>query len=125
MTRMSQDHRRGYHATTPGLGYENGAVVPVTMPEADGEDAELAAVPDDVARVRREVIRRLLNFLTADEAAALAVGRRVILLVHLLGGDRAKTQRELARRLGLSFGRISQMLNALKRCIRKNDSGLA
>ncbi|MEI7733736.1 MAG: helix-turn-helix domain-containing protein [Verrucomicrobiota bacterium] len=68
----------------------------------------------DDARARQELFRRVIQFLASGEAPAVAVGRRVILLAHLLH-DNAVTQRQLARKLRLSPGRVSQLLNVVKR----------
>jgi hypothetical protein len=69
----------------------------------------------DVAAIRREVIVRTLQFLTGQRATAKRAGQRAILLAHLVRVGDCKTQRELARRLGLSPAAISKKVNALRK----------
>jgi len=81
--------------------------------------------PDDVpidglsaeeeSRLRREVTLRLVQFLAAHKAGTEQVGRRVVLLSYLLHVCDCKTQRDLAKRLGVTPARVSQALNAIKR----------
>lgn len=69
---------------------------------------------DDEQRSRRQTLMRLLQFLATD-ASAKKTGQRVLLLSHLLGVSGCRTQRALARRMGLTPGRVSQALNICRR----------
>jgi hypothetical protein len=94
------------------FGYDDGRVVPAiefVYPEASGELSE-----DDAVRLRRESIIRLLGFL-CHRGTPRKIGVRVLLLAHLLGTGDCRTQRELAARLRISPGRVSQALKALRR----------
>jgi hypothetical protein len=51
----------------------------------------------------------------ARGGTAQEVGRRCLLLCYIIAPDLIGTQRELARRLGVTEGRASQMLKAVRR----------
>ena len=94
---------------------DNGQPVPFAefdFSAVDGEDVS-GFTAADLARGRQEAVVGLLQFLTADGASAEVVGRKAILLSHMM--RREGTQRALAIRLDLTPGRISQQLNALER----------
>ena len=85
----------------------------------DEVDARLAGEEPEppaqaAARARQEATRRLLMLL-ATNADSYRVGQRTILLAYMLGVSDCQTQAELAERMNLSPGRISQALNILRR----------
>ena len=96
-------------------GYDDdGAVVPTVGPDwsrilADLDGEEIA----DVAG-RLEAVNRLFHRLLAGKPRAIEAGRRLYLLAHYAGHSPCATQRELAKRLGLTIGRVSQRLKAIK-----------
>ena len=69
---------------------------------------------NDRTQIRIEALRNLLGFLTTGADAA-ACGQRVHLIAFMFKLGECRTQRELAIRLGLTPGRISQALNNLRR----------
>jgi hypothetical protein len=85
-------------------------------------DAEAEPDRQDESRLRRETLCRFLAFVSAH-GSARTVGSRVLLLAFLLGQSDSKTQRALARRLRLSPGRVSQMLNVARRDFHKLAKG--
>jgi hypothetical protein len=65
----------------------------------------------DVGRLRREGCCIALDVLAAGATSPEAIGRRVLIMAHLLGTDHGpRTQRELAARMGLSVGRVNAIL---------------
>lgn len=62
-------------------------------------------------------LARVLEWLCADGANGRTVGRRCIALNFLLNECAHVKQRELARRLGVSEGRVSQLLNEIHRAL--------
>jgi hypothetical protein len=84
--------------------------------------------PDDeqdeteVRVARLETIRALVSWLTSGRVGPLQVGRRVLLIHHVLDGQRG-TQRKLARKLGVSEARASQGLKALRVALRHLADG--
>ena len=75
-------------------------VYPDDAPEADTREDTLAALVE------------FLRQLTAD-APALLAGQRLHLLAYLCGASDCATQRQLATRLNVSPGRVTQILQAL------------
>lgn len=67
------------------------------------------------ASERQEILCRLLQFLTGGRAKAKQIGQRVLLLSHLVSQSGCRTQRELARRLGVKESRASQSLKVARR----------
>lgn len=51
-----------------------------------------------------------------------AVGRRALLLAYCLDPELIGTQRALAKRMGVTEARVSQMLKVLRRGYRKNSA---
>jgi len=79
---------------------------------------------------RSDFQEKLANFLQwlADGATVEQAGRKAILLAHLAGKSGCKTDKELARRLNISGGRISQLraeiigdFGGLGRCNRRQN----
>ena len=75
--------------------------------------------PDSVEELERSLERRraivgLLELLSAG-GDARRVGARCLCLAHLLRARRDANQRQLAERLGLTEGRVSQLLKVLRR----------
>lgn len=68
---------------------------------------------DEIKAIRIETITQLLQLL--DHGNAKQVGQRLCLLAFLVRASESKTQRDLARRLKLSPGRVSQGLNIARR----------
>ena len=86
------------------------AVTSFSFPDEDSSEA------DDVFRVRRETIIRLLQFITAGKREpAKTVGARVLLLAFLAGASDCKTQSELAKRLGITQSGVSRALISAKK----------
>lgn len=101
--------------TNTDTTYENGQIVPSVPFDFDAIDGLPAANPhDDRAQIRIEALRNLLGFLTSG-ADATACGQRVHLIAYMIKQSECRTQRELAKRLGLTPGRISQALNEVRR----------
>jgi len=67
---------------------------------------------DDGARPSREIVVRLLNLLTDGNPRPSEVGRRVLLLQHMLNAE--GSQRRLAARMGLAESRVSERLAAMR-----------
>lgn len=67
-----------------------------------------------VALARISGAREALELLTR-EGSDRDVGRRALLLAYLIAPDLIGTQRDLAKRLGVTEGRASQMLKVLRR----------
>jgi hypothetical protein len=81
--------------------------------EALDRDSEDAGA-EDLACLRREVVVQLFQMLTAGGANAKQIGRRVLLMAFLLGQSDCKTQRQLARRLGVTPEYVSRAIKSLK-----------
>jgi hypothetical protein len=77
----------------------------------DGEpDQQLGALA--AQRSRLEIITRLIGLLAAGDAKK--AGRRVHALAFILHASDCRNQRDLAKRLGVTPGRVSQILNEVK-----------
>jgi DNA-directed RNA polymerase specialized sigma subunit len=63
--------------------------------------------------LRRETLFRLLYFLTT-RAGSKRIGQRVLVLAYLAGATSLRTQKQLGAKLGVSAGRVSQILNSAK-----------
>jgi len=74
--------------------------------ELDGPD-EL-----DIRRARQETIVRLLQWLTSDNRRAKGVGQKAIVAAWLI--QPIGTQRDLARRLGVTEARASQLIKEVR-----------
>ena len=61
-----------------------------------------------------------LELITA-EGGDRAAGRKALLLAYLIAPKTIGTQGDLARRLGVSEGRVSQMLKPLRRHLLSNS----
>ena len=75
----------------------------------DGE----AEPSQDEGRLRRECFFKLLYFLTT-RAGSKRIGQRVLVLAYLTGATPFRTQKQLAAKLGVSAGRVSQILKSAK-----------
>jgi len=105
------------------LYFENGSPVPTadfdygSIDERLSEDRELSA--RDASRLRREVIARTMAFLT-DRGSVKFVGQQAIVTAFIIKATPAiKTQKQLAEKLGVSAGRVSQILKSAKRGLTK------
>ena len=67
-----------------------------------------------LALAKLQGAREVLELITA-EGGDQAAGRKALLLAYLLTPEAIGTQGDLARRLGVSEGRCSQMLKPLRR----------
>ena len=93
------------------VGFDaDGQRVPITWPE--DPDAPEALDHPDLRAERAALLRGLLMWIVADARNAKSVGQRAILLAHIV--NPTLTQRKLAKALGLSAGRVSQILSALR-----------
>jgi hypothetical protein len=91
------------------------AAVDFQFPQDEPEDREPGTLTDDDAdRLRMETIQRTLQYLLKNAHDPAIVGERAILLGFLIGTG-PRTQRELAKLLGFSDGRISQKLKEMRR----------
>ncbi len=68
-----------------------------------------------IAAAQALAIGELLDLITADAADVHEAGRRALVLAFLLEPSRFNGQQDLARRLGVSKGRASQVLNHIRR----------
>ncbi len=96
--------------TKTGIAFEDGQPVNVVWPSDPDDELHEA----DAARLRQETLCRLLQCLTT-KANARQAGQRALLLSYLLHIGDCRTQRQLAKRLGVTPGRVSQGLNSLRR----------
>jgi hypothetical protein len=92
--------------------------VSVTEPDIYPADEPDAAQPDSideahVALDRRQAAAAILEILTRG-ATVKQAGQRAFILSHALRLGTCRTQRELAARLRLTPGRVSQLLNTLQ-----------
>jgi hypothetical protein len=82
-------------------------------------DGEETSGDTDAAALRRQTLARLFQVLTtganAKPLSAKQAGQRLHVLAYLTGQSPCKNQRQLARLLGLSAGRVSQKLNFARR----------
>ena len=99
-----------------GIAYDdNGEPVPVAMPAENIGDAcpccarsyQSGKVADDQRHIREEALRDVLQWLAADDDVR-RIGWRCALAHWLI--TRGETQEELAERLGVTGGRLSQKL---------------
>ena len=67
-----------------------------------------------LALTRLAAVREVLELVTGDGSDRDA-GRRALLLLYIIAPKTIGTQGDLARRLGVSEGRASQMLKPLRR----------
>lgn len=74
--------------------------------------SELSAA--DAARLRQQTLVRSLKFLCTGRCNPRTVGRRVMLLRHVITQE-PPTQRELARMMAVSEARISAAVKSLKK----------
>jgi len=65
---------------------------------------------------RRQAVSAVLEILTHD-ATPKQAGQRAFILAHALKLGTCKTQRELAGQLGITPGRVSQLLNTVRRAL--------
>jgi DNA-binding MarR family transcriptional regulator len=70
-----------------------------------------------LAAVRFDAVREVLRTIIAD-ADAKQAGTKAHLLAFILGASPCKTQKELAAKLGITPGRVCQMLRVLNRAYR-------
>jgi len=65
--------------------------------------------------IRKDAIKRLLAWLPRNARTPAEVGRRALILVHLTEADGArKTQKALAKQLGVTESRASHAIKNLK-----------
>ena len=67
-----------------------------------------------LALTRLAAVREVLELVTG-EGSDRDAGRKALLLAYLIAPKTIGTQGDLARRLGVSEGRVSQMLKPLRR----------
>lgn len=96
----------------PDLAFENGQAVPVVLPCCEEGDE-----PSPVGQAdRAEVASRLLALLTEGAASAEHIGRRALVLGHVMHlPGAARSQRELASRMKLSPARVNAILRVFRR----------
>jgi hypothetical protein len=70
---------------------------------------------EDLARVRQQTIIRVFQMIGIGTGDARRIGQRVLLIGFLLRLNDCKTQKELARRMGVTAGRASQALKSARR----------
>jgi len=106
----------------PGFGFDDvGEVVPIAEPAHDLGDVcphcsrsyHEEGTGQDVAEIREQAIREVLDFLTAGEVEVNRIGWRCSLTAWLVNRQQ-ESQRELAARLGVTEGRISQSLKSAR-----------
>lgn len=73
-----------------------------------------------LAAVRLAATRETLQTITAD-ADAKQAGTKAHLLAFILGASPCKTQKELAGKLGVTPGRVCQMVRVLNRSYGKRS----
>jgi Trp operon repressor len=88
----------------------DGQRVPITWPEYPGDEPDTLDL--DLRAERAALLRGLLMWLTVDAKNAKSIGQRALLLSHIV--NPTMSQRQLAKALGLSAGRVSQILSALR-----------
>ncbi len=103
---------------------ESGHPVAVSPPVYETPDDDTQDAPRSDFQ---EKLADFLQWLVADATVEQA-GRKAILLAHLAGKSGCKTDKELARRLNISGGRISQLraeiiddFGSLGRCNRRQN----
>ena len=64
-------------------------------------------------------LRETLAMLTAESADSREVGRRTLLLAYATDATLIGSQRDLAKRLGVTEGRASQMLKAFRKSLHR------
>lgn len=114
----SKDTRQGKHPEfIPGTGFADGERVATCEPDVYFDDAPEAG--DE----RREMLARMLDFLTGDSLEPEQIGRRLLLLASLTGAGRAAelTNLELAGLLKVSPGRVSQIKSNLENSAELNN----
>lgn len=101
-----------------------GRPVAVTLPFYSPPDDD---TQDDPRSDFQEKLAGFLQWLAAGATVEQA-GRKAILLAHLAGKSGCKTDKELARRLNISGGRVSQLraeiiddFGSLGRCNRRQN----
>lgn len=97
--------------------------IAVVWPE-DPDAPEALDHPDlpdecDVRRARQQTIARLIQWLTSDSRPAKSVGQRCIVVGYLL--KPIGTQRDLARRLGVTEARASQLIKEVRADLSSGD----
>ena len=97
----------------PALGFDYEAVDSRISSETSQDTFSAADLADAVRIAMQETTVRLLQDLCAGSATDREVGRRAILKLHCVRPE--STHKELAERLGLTEGRISQLLMLSKR----------
>ncbi len=96
-----------------GFGFDDGGErVPVTQPDILEKETE--------TETREDGLQAVLNFiaLVITDAGPYKTGQRVHLLAHHFGLSDCKTDKELARKLNLSPGRVSQIKADLRDRLR-------
>ena len=73
-----------------------------------------------LALAKLQGAREVLELITA-EGGDRDAGRRALLLIFIIAPETIGTQGDLARRLGVSEGRCSQMLKPLRRHLLSNS----
>ena len=69
-----------------------------------------ALADDDAGRIRQQTLCRTFAMLTSGKNSVETIGRKCLLMAFLAGQAPEKTQSDIAKRLGLSPGRVSQLL---------------
>lgn len=77
---------------------------PENEPDDEGQDSSRA----DITTVLGEFCRMMTT-----SASALQAGQRVLVLAYLMGKTDCRTHRDLAERLNVSAGRVSQILREI------------
>jgi DNA-directed RNA polymerase specialized sigma24 family protein len=93
-----------------------GFVYPADEPEPEPPDAVDGAAAARTAFDRRRAAAAIIEILIAGTTMKQA-GQRAFVLAYVLKLCPCRTQKELAKRLGVTPGRVSQILNAVKRAI--------
>ena len=93
------------------LRVDGGAIIPDTIKALDAMRVPLERLNDHRGVNDIEIIAKFLRIIT-NQNTALQAGQRVYALAYLLGISNLQTQRELARQLNVSSGRVTQILQA-------------
>jgi Trp operon repressor len=105
-----------WHKALPRLGLSFSAESGERVAVVDFDYGDCEADSDE-ARIRQETIRRLFDFLVRHSARPEQVGARVLELAYLLHCREVgcRSQKELARRLGVSEARVSAAIKSIRK----------
>lgn len=98
---------------TPHLAFDEDGTTPIATTDFVYPEEAREGGQADLDAIRQEIAVNLLRML-CHKSDCRRVGQQALVLGYVMHAIDVKTQKELAKRLGLSKGRVSKVVNQVR-----------